>query len=50
MNFDFTYYWYDVNQFWVGSNGYLLFQNGNIASPFQWGASTLAPNDVVGAF
>lgn len=50
MNFDFTYYWYDVNQFWVGSNGYLLFQNGNIASPFQWGASTLAPNDVIGAF
>lgn len=50
MNFDFTYYWYDVNQFWVGSNGYLLFQNGNIASPFQWGPSTLAPNDVIGAF
>ena len=50
MNFDFTYYWYDVNQFWVGSNGYLLFQNGNIASPFQWGASTLAPHHGVAAF
>ncbi|MEO6166695.1 MAG: T9SS type A sorting domain-containing protein, partial [Chitinophagales bacterium] len=50
MNFDFTYYWYDVNQFWVGSNGYLLFQNGNIASPFPFGPSTILPNDVIGAF
>ncbi|MBX7110053.1 MAG: T9SS type A sorting domain-containing protein [Chitinophagales bacterium] len=50
MNFDFPYYWYDVNTFWVGSNGYLLFQNGNIASPFPWGASTVLPNDVVGVF
>lgn len=50
MNFDFTYYWYNVNQFWVGSNGYLLFQNGNIASPFQFAPSTAAPNDVLGVF
>ena len=21
MNFNFHYYWYDVNQFWIGSNG-----------------------------
>ncbi|MBK9732989.1 MAG: T9SS type A sorting domain-containing protein [Chitinophagaceae bacterium] len=50
MNFDFRYYWYDVNTFWVGSNGYLLFQNGQLASPFTFGPSTALPNDVLGIF
>ena len=34
IGFPFTYYWYTVNSFRVGSNGYLLFGNGQIASPF----------------
>lgn len=50
MNFDFTYYWYNVNQFYVGSNGYICFQFGNLASPFPFSPSTAAPNDLIGAF
>jgi PKD repeat protein len=30
----FRFYWYKVNQFWVGSNGYISFAGDNIASPF----------------
>ena len=30
----FDFYWYSVNKFWVGSNGYISFNNVNIASPF----------------
>ncbi len=48
MNFNFHYYWYDVNQFWVGSNGYLLFQDGQVASPFPTFPSTFLPNDILG--
>jgi len=48
MNFNFHYYWYDVNQFWVGSNGYILFQDGQIASPFPQCPNSSLPNDVLG--
>jgi len=35
IGFDFTYYWYDVSQVYVGSNGYLKFPPPtNIASTF----------------
>jgi hypothetical protein len=34
IGFTFHYYWYDVTQFWVGSNGYLGFTNGQISAPF----------------
>lgn len=50
MNFNFHYYWYDVNQFWVGSNGYIMFQDGQIASPFTTFPNSDLPNDVIGAF
>lgn len=30
----FQFYWYPVNQFWIGSNGYISFAGDNIASPF----------------
>ena len=30
----FPYYWYNVNEFWIGSNGYISFQPGNISSAF----------------
>ena len=43
IGFPFHYYWYDVSQFWVGSNGYLGFTNGQISAPF-----TTIPN-VAGA-
>ena len=34
VGFPFHYYWYDVTQFWVGSNGYIGFTNGTLASGF----------------
>ncbi len=30
----FIFYWYPVDKFWVGANGYIGFKNVNIASPF----------------
>ncbi|HYV92363.1 MAG TPA: T9SS type A sorting domain-containing protein [Chitinophagales bacterium] len=50
MNFDFHYYWYDVDQFYVGSNGYTLFQQGQLASPFYDLPTTNDPNNIIGAF
>lgn len=32
IGFPFRYYWSDYGQFWVGSNGYVGFQNLNISS------------------
>ncbi len=34
VGFPFHYYWYDVSQFWVGSNGYVGFTSGQISAPF----------------
>lgn len=31
---NFEYYWYNRKFIWIGSNGYVAFMNGNIASPF----------------
>ena len=32
----FHYYWYDVHQFWVGSNGYIAFQSCQLSVPFPF--------------
>lgn len=50
MNFNFHYYWYDVNQFYVGSNGYILFEEGQLASLFYNLPNTNLPNDIIGVF
>lgn len=34
IGFPFHFYWYDVSQFWVGSNGYAGFTGGQISAPF----------------
>jgi hypothetical protein len=34
--FNFIYYWYPVDEFYIGSNGYISFGNINIASPFPY--------------
>lgn len=34
METDMPYYWYGRKFLWVGSNGYVAFNGGNIASPF----------------
>lgn len=50
----FHYYWYDVNQFWVGSNGYIGFTNGLIASNGTQGfpnmPDPLGVNNFIAAF
>lgn len=34
IGFDFHYYWYDRADFRIGSNGYIIFNNGTDAAPF----------------
>lgn len=50
IGFNFPYYWYTVDQFWVGSNGYIEFGPGQISSPFPTMPNTLLPQDVIGAY
>ncbi len=50
MGFQFPYYWYSVSDFLVGSNGYIIFNNGAISSPFPSIPSQFLPNDFIGAF
>ncbi len=48
MQFQFPYYWYSVDRFWVGSNGYINFSSpGNFAPPFAQLPNTAAPNDLL---
>ena len=49
MQFNFPYYWYEVSNFRVGSNGYIVFgnQTANFASPFAALPNTSAPNDML---
>ena len=44
------FYWYDVKKVWVGSNGYLVFNNSNIAAPFPLIPTAGATNDYVAAY
>lgn len=48
-NQPFHFYWYDVTQFWIGSNGYIAFNNVNIASPFPSIPASGGPNDFIAA-
>ncbi|MFZ0389840.1 MAG: T9SS type A sorting domain-containing protein [Calditrichia bacterium] len=48
IGFPFRYYWYDVTEFYVGSNGYIRFSGaGQLSHPFSAIPNTLPPNDVV---
>jgi hypothetical protein len=48
VGFDFPYYWYTVNSFFIGSNGYIAFgDNGMEAHPFQTLPSATAPNNML---
>ncbi len=49
VGFPFHFYWYDVTQFWVGSNGYLGFTNGQISHPFPSIPSVAAPQNYLAA-
>lgn len=52
IGFPFHFYWYDVNQFYIGSNGYLKFGSGAlIASPFPASIPLPAsPNDFLAIY
>ncbi len=51
VGFDFPYYWYTVNSFFVGSNGYIAFGDNYLeAAPFPTIPSTARPNNVLAAF
>ncbi len=51
VGFDFPYYWYDVNSFYVGSNGYIAFGDNFLeASPFPTMPNTARPNNVLAPF
>lgn len=43
----FQYYWYSSEKFWIGSNGYISFNPGNIASPFPNIPSIAGVNDYI---
>ena len=52
IGFPFQYYWYQVTQYWIGSNGYLKFGVPyNMAQPFPASIPLAAPpNDFVAVY
>ncbi|HQV52384.1 MAG: T9SS type A sorting domain-containing protein [Flavobacteriales bacterium] len=49
MQTSFQYYWYTRKFIWVGSNGYIAFNSGNIASPFPTIPTSGGTNDYIAA-
>ncbi len=47
--FPFHFYWYDINQFWIGSNGYIIFQSGQMSAPFPTIPSASQPQNFMAA-
>ncbi|MEO0082311.1 MAG: T9SS type A sorting domain-containing protein [candidate division WOR-3 bacterium] len=48
IGFDFPYYWYRVNQVYVGSNGYIAFHDNALAAhPFPTIPKTTRPNNLL---
>ncbi|MGQ9702612.1 MAG: hypothetical protein ACUVQT_09210 [bacterium] len=48
IGFEFPYYWYRVNSFYVGSNGYIAFGDPTLeAHPFQTLPNPQTPNNVL---
>jgi len=48
IGFDFPFYWYTVDHFFIGSNGYISFSSdANYSQDFQMIPSTVQPNDLV---
>jgi hypothetical protein len=45
----FTYYWYNPNKFWIGSNGYIGFTSNAVAAPFPFIPNLNTPNDWMAA-
>ena len=49
METDHPYYWYGRKNVWIGSNGYIAFNAGNIASPFPTIPLAGGVNDYIAA-
>ena len=47
METNMPYYWYSPKKIWIGSNGYIAFNNVNVASPFPTIPLAGAPNDYI---
>jgi hypothetical protein len=48
IGFDFPFYWYMVDHFYIGSNGYISFSSdANYSQPFPQIPSTTYPNNLV---
>jgi len=47
MQTNMPFYWYAPKKVWIGSNGYIAFNNVNVASPFPVIPEPGAPNDYV---
>ena len=48
IGFNFHYYWYDVTQYWVGSNGWVKFStSGQLAQPMPHMPVATEPNDLL---
>ncbi len=48
IGFEFPYYWYTVNSFYVGSNGYIAFGDNTMRGhPFPGIPTTLRPNNML---
>ncbi|OGC41759.1 hypothetical protein A2Y85_05275 [candidate division WOR-3 bacterium RBG_13_43_14] len=51
IGFDFPYYWYTVNSFFVGSNGYIAFGDNTLeAAPFPTIPQQAKPNNMLAPF
>lgn len=52
MGWDFRYYYYNVNQFWIGSNGWMSFSlpGNQLASPFPNIPNTAAPQNFIAPY
>ncbi len=50
IGFNFQYYWYNVSQYYIGSNGYIGFTNGQISSPFPTIPAAAQPNNFIAPF
>lgn len=50
IGFQFPYYWYTVSEFIVGSNGYIIFNNGALSAGFPEIPSAALPNDFIAPF
>jgi hypothetical protein len=51
IGWTFHYYWYDVSQFWVGSNGYIKFgTRGQIVTTYSAFPNVAPPNNVIAPY